>query len=155
MDVQRESMAIRQIIGYVPQQRSIDSSLTGWENVWLFARLFDVPARERKERIAASLDTVGLIDAAHRLARTYSGGMVRRLELAQALINRPRLLIMDEPTIGLDPVARSDVWERVEALRGLLIGTPTNLALDFGVLIVALIAGITAAAALLGRLARG
>jgi ABC-2 type transport system ATP-binding protein len=117
LDVRRESMAIRQIIGYVPQQLSIDSSLTGWENVWLFARLFDVPARERKERIAESLATVGLTDAANRLARTYSGGMVRRLELAQALINRPRLLIMDEPTIGLDPVARSDVWERVETLR--------------------------------------
>jgi ABC-2 type transport system ATP-binding protein len=117
LDVRRASMAVRQIIGYVPQQLSIDSSLTGWENVWLFARLFDVPARERKGRIAEALETVGLTDAAGRLTRTYSGGMVRRLELAQALINRPRLLIMDEPTIGLDPVARSDVWERVESLR--------------------------------------
>ena len=117
LDVRRESMPIRQIIGYVPQQLSIDSSLTGWENVWLFARLFDVPGRERKERIGEALKTVGLTDAADRLARTYSGGMVRRLELAQALINRPRLLIMDEPTIGLDPVARSEVWDRVEALR--------------------------------------
>src|SRR5579864_8175842 len=117
LDVRRESMAIRQIIGYVPQQLSIDSSLTGWENVWLFARLFDVPGRERKERIGESIETVGLTDVAGRLARTYSGGMVRRLELAQALINRPRLLIMDEPTIGLDPVARRNVWERVRSLR--------------------------------------
>jgi ABC-2 type transport system ATP-binding protein len=110
-------MAIRQIIGYVPQQLSIDGTLTGWENIWLFARLFDVPGRERKERIAEVLETVGLTDAAGRLARTYSGGMVRRLELAQALVNRPRLLILDEPTIGLDPVARSSIWDRVEALR--------------------------------------
>ncbi len=117
LDVKNHSMEIRQIIGYVPQQLSIDGTLTGWENVWLFARLFDVPARERKARIGEALDTVGLTDVSKRLARTYSGGMVRRLELAQALINRPRLLIMDEPTIGLDPVARSDVWERVEALR--------------------------------------
>jgi ABC-2 type transport system ATP-binding protein len=117
LDVRRDAMAIRQIIGYVPQQLSIDGTLTGWENIWLFARLFDVPGRERKERIAEVLETVGLTAAAGRLARTYSGGMVRRLELAQALVNRPRLLILDEPTIGLDPVARSSIWDRVEALR--------------------------------------
>jgi ABC-2 type transport system ATP-binding protein len=117
LDVRRESMAIRQIIGYVPQQLSIDGALTGRENVWLFARLFDVPRKERNDRIDEALATVGLTDAAHRLARTYSGGMVRRLELAQALVNRPSLLILDEPTIGLDPVARSGVWERVETLR--------------------------------------
>ena len=117
LDVRRNAMAIRQIIGYVPQQLSIDGTLTGWENIWLFARLFDVPGRERKGRIAEVLEIVGLQDAADRLARTYSGGMVRRLELAQALVNRPRLLILDEPTIGLDPVARSSIWDRVEALR--------------------------------------
>ena len=117
LDLRHDAMAIRQIIGYVPQQLSIDGTLTGWENVWLFARLFDVPRQERNNRIAEALDTVGLTDAAGRLARTYSGGMVRRLELAQALVNRPQLLILDEPTIGLDPVARSGVWERVEAMR--------------------------------------
>jgi ABC-2 type transport system ATP-binding protein len=117
LDVRRHAMAIRQTIGYVPQQLSIDGTLTGWENIWLFARLFDVPGRERKSRIAEVLEIVGLQDAADRLARTYSGGMVRRLELAQALVNRPRLLILDEPTIGLDPVARSSIWDRVEALR--------------------------------------
>lgn len=117
LDVRRNAMAIRQTIGYVPQQLSIDGTLTGWENIWLFARLFDVPGRERKSRIAEVLEIVGLEDAADRLARTYSGGMVRRLELAQALVNRPRLLILDEPTIGLDPVARSSIWDRVEALR--------------------------------------
>ncbi|HZT96354.1 MAG TPA: ATP-binding cassette domain-containing protein [Chloroflexota bacterium] len=117
MDVDRFGMAVRQVIGYVPQQLSIDAALTGWENVWLFARLFDVPRSERRDRIDDALETVGLMDAAGRLARTYSGGMVRRLELAQALVNRPRLLILDEPTIGLDPVARGGVWERVESLR--------------------------------------
>lgn len=116
LDVRRNSMAVRQSIGYVPQQLGIDAALTGWENVWLFARLFDVDRRERRERIADALEIVGLSEAAGRLARTYSGGMVRRLELAQALINRPQLLILDEPTIGLDPIARSGVWDRVESL---------------------------------------
>jgi len=117
LDVRRQAMAVRQIMGYVPQQLSIDGSLTGWENVWLFARLFDVPSRDRKRQIAEVLELVGLTNEASRLARTYSGGMVRRLELAQALVNRPRILVLDEPTIGLDPLARAGIWERVESMR--------------------------------------
>ncbi len=76
-----------------------------------------MPRRERAERVAESLEAMGLEDAADRLAGTYSSGMIRRLELAQALINRPRLLILDEPTIGLDPIARAGVWERLQELR--------------------------------------
>jgi ABC-2 type transport system ATP-binding protein len=117
LDVRSQTMRVRKTIGYVPQQLSVDAGLTGWENVWLFARLFDVPRRERVRRIDEALDVVGLADAAQRMAGTYSGGMVRRLELAQALVNRPRVLILDEPTIGLDPLARSSVWDRVELLR--------------------------------------
>ena len=114
--VQRSAMAVRRLLGYVPQQLSIEAALTGRENVTWFARLFDVPRRERKERVAEALDTMGLTDAADRLAGTYSGGMVRRLELAQALVNRPALLILDEPTAGLDPLAREGVWQRVYEL---------------------------------------
>ncbi len=116
-DVSRSAMAVRRLMGYVPQMLSIEAALTGRENVMWFARLFDIPRRERKARVDQALEVMGLADAADRLAGTYSGGMVRRLELAQALVNRPELLVLDEPTVGLDPVARDGVWERVEEMR--------------------------------------
>ena len=102
-DVRRKPMVVRRLLGYVPQQLSIEGALTGRENVSWFARLFDVPRRERKERVAEVLTMVDLDEAADRLAATYSGGMVRRLELAQALVNRPALLVLDEPTVGPRP----------------------------------------------------
>ncbi|MGW1892740.1 ATP-binding cassette domain-containing protein [Streptomyces sp. NPDC002004] len=116
-DTATERMDVRRLLGYVPQQLSADSGLTGRENVALFARVFDVPRRERAARVGQALAAVGLGDAADRLAKTYSGGMVRRLELAQALVSAPRLLILDEPTIGLDPIARTGVWEHINAVR--------------------------------------
>jgi ABC-2 type transport system ATP-binding protein len=116
-DAARDRMAVRRLLGYVPQQLSADAGLTGRENVTLFARVFDVPRRERAARVAQALAAVGLADAAERLANTYSGGMVRRLELAQALVSAPRLLILDEPTIGLDPIARTGVWEHINTVR--------------------------------------
>jgi ABC-2 type transport system ATP-binding protein len=118
LDTRRQPMAVRRFLGYVPQQLSVEGGLTGRENVALFARLFDVPRAHRGAVVGEVLDLVGLADAADRLAATYSGGMVRRLELAQALVNRPRLLVLDEPTIGLDPVARAGVWERITGLVG-------------------------------------
>jgi len=116
-DAAKERMAVRRLLGYVPQQLSADAGLTGRENVALFARVFDVSRRERAARIAQALEAVGLTDAADRLAKTYSGGMIRRLELAQALVSAPRLLMLDEPTIGLDPIARTSVWEHINAVR--------------------------------------
>jgi ABC-2 type transport system ATP-binding protein len=110
-------MRVRRTIGYVPQLLSADAMLTGRENVELFARLFDVPRTERRQRVTQALAAMGLADASGRLVKTYSGGMVRRLELAQALVNAPRLLVLDEPTVGLDPVARADVWEFITRLR--------------------------------------
>ena len=117
INVAARPMLARRMIGYVPQLLSADATLTGWENVELFARLFDVPRSQRAERGAQVLAAMGLTDAAGRQVRTYSGGMIRRLELAQALVSAPRLLVLDEPTVGLDPIARTDVWEHIAGLR--------------------------------------
>ncbi|AXG80343.1 ABC transporter ATP-binding protein [Streptomyces paludis] len=116
-DAAKEKMAVRRLLGYVPQQLSADAALTGRENVSLFARVFDVARRERAERVAQALAAVDLTGAADRMTTTYSGGMIRRLELAQALVSAPRLLMLDEPTIGLDPIARTSVWEHITAVR--------------------------------------
>jgi ABC-2 type transport system ATP-binding protein len=118
LDVSRRKMAVRRLIGYVPQMLSADAALSGRENVALFARLFDVPRSVRRARTEEVIEAMGLTDAADRTVGTYSGGMIRRLELAQALVSSPRLLILDEPTIGLDPVARTGVWERIAEVRG-------------------------------------
>jgi ABC-2 type transport system ATP-binding protein len=117
VDTTAQPMLVRRMIGYVPQLLSADGTLTGWENVQLFARLFDVPRKQRAGRVEGALAAMGLADAAHRRAATYSGGMIRRLELAQALVNAPRLLVLDEPTVGLDPIARTDVWDYITKLR--------------------------------------
>ena len=116
-DPAADQMGVRRSLGYVPQQLSADQGLTGRENVTSFARLFDVPRSIRGEKVERALDAVGLLDVADRMASAYSGGMVRRLELAQALVSSPRLLILDEPTIGLDPIARDSVWRHIADVR--------------------------------------
>ena len=110
-------MLVRRMIGYVPQLLSADATLTGHENVELFARLFDVPRSLRRDRVDGALAAMGLTEPSGRLVKTYSGGMIRRLELAQALVNSPSVLVLDEPTVGLDPIARSNVWEHIAQLR--------------------------------------
>jgi ABC-2 type transport system ATP-binding protein len=116
-DATSNPMRVRRMIGYVPQLLSADATLTGRENVELYARLFDVPRQLRKQRVDGALAAMGLAEPSGRLVKTYSGGMVRRLELAQALVSAPRLLVLDEPTVGLDPIARSDVWDFIAGLR--------------------------------------
>ena len=116
-DVVREAQLVRARTGYVPQLVSADSQLTGRENLELSARLYGVPRRERAGRIAEALAFMELEEAADRLARGYSGGMIRRLEIAQALLHGPEVLFLDEPTVGLDPVARQSVWARLRELR--------------------------------------
>lgn len=116
-DVKTQASRVRRAIGYVPQVISVDGALTGYENLLIFAKLYDVPRSERRERVEAALRFVGLSDAAHALVRSYSGGMIRRLEIAQSVLHRPRVLFLDEPTVGLDPVARRAVWEHILKLR--------------------------------------
>jgi ABC-2 type transport system ATP-binding protein len=116
-EITHDPAGVRRSIGYVPQLVSADGSLTGLENLRLSARLYHLPPAEREDRIADALAFMGLTDARDRLVRTYSGGMIRRLELAQAMLHRPPVLFLDEPTVGLDPTARASVWEHVRKLR--------------------------------------
>jgi ABC-2 type transport system ATP-binding protein len=119
LDARSETIDIRSNIGYVPQQLSIEKALTGRQNVAWFARLYGVSRAERADRVDQALGAMDLLDVADRLASSYSGGMVRRLEVAQALVNRPSLLVLDEPTVGLDPIARDGVWRQVRQMQEL------------------------------------
>ena len=116
-DIVRQARDVRRAIGYVPQLVSADGSLTGYENLLIFAKLYDIPRAERQRRIHDALALIGLTEAGDRMVREYSGGMIRRLEIAQSMLHRPRVLFLDEPSAGLDPVARRSVWEHIEELR--------------------------------------
>ncbi len=116
-DITTAHAKVRRRIGYVTQLLSADGALTGYENLRLSAKLYDIPKAERERRIDNALVFMGLVDSANKIVRTYSGGMIRRLELAQAMLHRPAILFLDEPTIGLDPVARRTVWDRLQDLR--------------------------------------
>ncbi|HUL08812.1 MAG TPA: ATP-binding cassette domain-containing protein [Candidatus Acidoferrum sp.] len=116
-DIVREPAEVRRRIGYVPQLLSADGSLTGYENLLLSARLYAIPRVERAPRIRHALEVMGLADSADHLVQRYSGGMIRRLEIAQSMLHRPQVLFMDEPTVGLDPVARQSVWQHVRQLK--------------------------------------
>jgi ABC-2 type transport system ATP-binding protein len=117
LDVIHHSADVRHIIGYVPQQISVDGTLTAYENLMLFARLYDIPGFERKKRIEETLLFLNLEEHANALVRTFSGGMIRKLEVGQAMLHQPKVLFLDEPTTGLDPIARQSVWNRLLELR--------------------------------------
>ena len=116
-DVVRRAAEVRRRIGYVPQLLSADGALTGWENLLLSARLYNIPRAEVRRRIETALEKMELAPFAHHLVSGFSGGMVRRLEIAQSMLHHPAVLFMDEPTVGLDPVARQTVLEHVMSLR--------------------------------------
>ena len=116
-DVVKDPTAVRNVIGVVPQAMTSDLDLTGYETMDIYARFYDLPKKERQERIDELLSMVGLRERAGDLVATYSGGMRRRLEIARGLVHKPGILILDEPTIGLDPQSRHVVWELLEKFR--------------------------------------
>jgi ABC-2 type transport system ATP-binding protein len=116
LDVAKDPAKVREMIGYVPQEISSDGALTGYENMLLSAKLYDLPVGERRERIEELLAMFGLSKRAHDIVKTYSGGMIRRLEIGQAMLHNPRILFLDEPTLGLDPSGRKLVWEHIRKI---------------------------------------
>lgn len=117
IDILKNPQQVRQISGYVPQDISVDGELTGYENLLFYAKLFYIPSAIRKKRIEEVLDFMQLTDRFNDMVKTYSGGMMRRLEISQVMINRPQALFLDEPSIGLDPAAKRVVWGYVMRLR--------------------------------------
>jgi oleandomycin transport system ATP-binding protein len=115
-DVARDAHRVRQLIGVTGQNASVDETLSGTNNLVMIGRLLGLPRAAAKARAAELLERFGLTDAAGRLAKTYSGGMRRRLDLAASLVGRPRVLFLDEPTTGLDPRSRIDLWDIVRGL---------------------------------------
>src|SRR5881409_677713 len=117
-DVLANPDEVRRSIGLVFQDQSLDDRLTAQENLWFHAMLYDLPSTLFAERIEDVLRLVDLIDRRHSLVRTFSGGMKRRLEIARGLLHHPKVLFLDEPTIGLDPQTRRHIWEYLLKLRG-------------------------------------
>ncbi|MGY1435313.1 ATP-binding cassette domain-containing protein [Streptomyces reniochalinae] len=113
-DVVRQPRQLRRTIGLTGQYASVDEKLSGWENLYMIGRLLDLPRSEARSRADELLERFSLTEAARRPASKYSGGMRRRLDLAASMIGRPKVLYLDEPTTGLDPRTRNEVWEEVQ-----------------------------------------
>ena len=115
-DIVSQSAKVRASIGIVFQAPSSDDMLTGYENLQLHSMLYSVPRHARRERIDEVLELVGLTDRKHDQVKTYSGGMRRRLEIARGLLHKPKVMFLDEPTLGLDPASRETMWKYVKRL---------------------------------------
>jgi ABC-2 type transport system ATP-binding protein len=115
-DVREAPGAVRRLIGLAGQFAAVEPAMSGRENLEMVARLFGQDRRSAKRSAAAVLEQLGLVEAGDRLARTYSGGMRRRLDLGASLVGAPRLLLLDEPTTGLDPRSRIELWDAIRAL---------------------------------------
>jgi ABC-2 type transport system ATP-binding protein len=117
LNVAREGSKVRRLISYVPQEMSVWVDISGYENLLVYAKIFGIPSQERKKTINEALESMGMDEVANNLVGTYSGGMVRRLEIACAMLIKPRIMFLDEPTIGLDPSAKKVVWERLTSFK--------------------------------------
>jgi ABC-2 type transport system ATP-binding protein len=115
--VVRQDRQVRKVISYVPQEMSVWTDISGFENLLIYAKIYGLSAKQRKAVIQEALESMALSAVAHNLVRTYSGGMVRRLEMACATLIHPKILFLDEPTIGLDPSARKVVWEKLVSFK--------------------------------------
>ena len=115
-DVVRDAMAVRRMIGLAGQSAAVEEMMTGRENLVMVARLYGQTARQARSNAERILEQVRLTAAGDRLVRTYSGGMRRRLDLGASLVGSPRLLLLDEPTTGLDPASRNEVWDSIRAM---------------------------------------
>ncbi|MEX2203722.1 MAG: ATP-binding cassette domain-containing protein, partial [Actinomycetota bacterium] len=116
LDVVRDAEKLRHVIGLAGQYAAVDENLTGFENLEMVGRLYHLPKAEARARAEANLERFDLTDAAHRTAKTYSGGMRRRLDLGASLVGHPQVLFLDEPTTGLDPRGRIEMWEIIRDL---------------------------------------
>jgi ABC-2 type transport system ATP-binding protein len=116
-DVVKDDDKVRKIIGYVPQEMSVWTDITGFENLLIYAKIYGVSSLQRKKAIWDALQNMGLEDVANGPVKKYSGGMIRRLEIACALLIKPKILFLDEPTLGLDPSARKAVWENLRSFK--------------------------------------
>ena len=117
LNVFREGTKVRKLIGYVPQEMSVWTDISGYENLLIYAKIYGLPSQERRKIVDDELETMGLSEVANNLVRTYSGGMIRRLEIACAMLIKPKILFLDEPTIGLDPSAKKIVWDKLTSFK--------------------------------------
>ena len=116
-DVTSKDAEVRKVISYVPQEMSVWTDISGFENLLIYAKIYGLPSRDRNKVIRDALKGMGLDTVADNLVKTYSGGMIRRLEMACAMLIRPKILFLDEPTLGLDPSARKAVWEKIMSFK--------------------------------------
>lgn len=115
-DIATQSSEVRRMVSYVPQEMSVWTDISGYENLLIYSKIYGIPPRKRQDAIWSALKTMDLNKVANRMVNTYSGGMIRKLEMASAIMVEPKILFLDEPTIGLDPSARRAVWEKLRGL---------------------------------------